>query len=405
MPRQFSSSDTVKWRYGFGYGQYDATIGDETASWNGTTRFQANGAITGTAGQTSFVKPVGWGHAGFCLLHQTRGTGAGNWELAWVNFSGASAVADQPLQNTYSAGAQAITLSNSYVGYNNVTIGGTFVAPAWDGTTGGICAILARGTVTVTGALHATGKGFRGGSGGSGIVEVCDTGDTGESQTSETIAGGSSAFGDRPSPAVATNGIAGQGAQGSRSPDRAAGGGGGGHASAGGAGTMGEANYIPSVAVGGTTIGTSTLTTAYFGGGGGGGGKSKDPNGQGGGNAGAGGGLLFIIARNFVCSSASYVGANGGAGQNGVAGNGGGGGGGAGGSVLIKCGTATIGTNKVTAPGGTGGTGQNNSGNGGAGGSGRLRLEYALSLSGTSTGLSSAQDKTLKYPHIRRSVV
>ncbi len=388
MSRQFRSDDTVPWTYGFGKGAYDAVIsGNETHTWDGSTRFQAQGAISGTAGNTSFTKPAGWNHTGLCLLHQTIGTGAGNWELAWVDFSGASAVADKPLQNTYSAGAQIVTLSNGLVGYKNLTVnsGVTLSAPAWDGSTGGILAILAKETVTITGTISAVGSGYRGGSGQNGGGDRPGVGGQGES------VGGTGGYSN------AANGTGGGGAGHLTSYEHPGGGGGGGHATGG-------ANGVTSVyGSGGGTGGNAGLTNAIPGGGGGRGmyweGLTQRTEGQGG----RGGGIIFIFAKNIVISGA--VNAGGANGQNGYAGSSGdsrvswsGGGGGAGGSVLLKAQSATLGSNKATALGGSGGGYYAFGGPGGAGGSGRIHLDYgAGGYTGTTNpGLDARQDLTIK---------
>ncbi|NBQ70127.1 MAG: hypothetical protein EBU46_15370, partial [Nitrosomonadaceae bacterium] len=65
---------------------------------------------------------------------------------------------------------------------------------------------------------------------------------------------------------------------------------------------------------------------------------------------------------------------------------GGGGGGGSGGSILLRVASATLGNNLVTAIGGSGGqSGGGFTGSGGNGGVGRIRLEYAQNLFGTTS--------------------
>lgn len=392
MQRQFRSDDTTKWGYGFGKGAYDATLGTETASWNGTTRFQAQGSITGTAGQTSFVKPAGWGHAGLCLLHQTQGTGAGKWELAYVDFSGASAVADEALINSYTTGAQIVTLSNGTDGYKNVNVTGTFSAPNWGGTTGGIAAILASGTVTISGSISAkgvtgttvssgtgaggVGGGFRGGYGGYGSNFQSYSGEGEDGVASSTYNRADAGGG---------------GGKAGSSLDRAVGkGGGGGN---GTAGDNGEAFETGSIAgVGGEAAGNAALTSLILGGGGGGSARrDTQPVEISGGSS--GGGAVFIFAKNIVITGTINL--NGGA-DPGTAWNPGGGG--AGGSCLLKCENATLGTTKITANGGNPdskhGVGLYIYGNGGAG---RIHLDYSKSVTGTtSPTLNSTLDTTVR---------
>jgi hypothetical protein len=399
MSRRFRSDDTVKWQYGFGYGQVDATISaNETYSWNGTTRFGSLGQISGTAGNTSFTKPAGWAHEGFCLLHQTKGTGVGAYELAYVDFSGASAVADRPLQNTYTTSggsvAQAITLSNgTRYSYNNLTInsGVTVYVPKWNGSTGGIMALLVRNTLTINGIISGNGNsgskgttnnggggggiGFRGGGRGAGSIAMSGEGTTGGPTDNQTTAN----------------------ANGAGAGSLHSGGNGGGHAASGG---QNSGFGAPSGTVGGT-VGNTSLTSLNFGGGGSGGsGSTTSPTKNGGG--GGGGGIIFIIAKNIVVSGSLRV--NGGPGGDAYttdwnarpAGPGGGGGGG---SILIKAQTATLGTSKVTATGGAAGN-ETEYGNrdAGAGGVGRIHLDYKSSYSGsTSPNMNVTNDKSLVY--------
>ena len=67
------------------------------------------------------------------------------------------------LRNTDTAGAQVIRVPQ----YTTLTVstGASIVAPAWDGTTGGIVAMTARDGVTLsgTGKIDVSGLGFRGG--------------------------------------------------------------------------------------------------------------------------------------------------------------------------------------------------------------------------------------------------
>lgn len=376
MSRRFRSDDTVKWKYGFGKGAYDATIGTETASWNGSTRFQTQAAITATAGATSFTKPAGWSHTGFCLLHQTRGAGAGNYELAFVDFSGANAVVDEPLQHTYVAGAQIITLSNGFTGYNNVSITGTLSPTAWDGSKGGVIAILAKSSISISGSINVSGSGFFGGS------QVSGSGVSGLRAEGQAAAGGTTS--------TSRNENAGGG--GSTSGLDGGGGGGGG---ANGANATAGTNDQATGGQGGTAVGNAELTSMVFGGGGGSGGAGR--NGANiGGAGGKGGGIVILISREINITGSINL--NGTAGANPAA-KGGSGGGGAGGSCLLKCQTAVLGSNKITASAGAGGAdgGSGQGGGGGAGSVGRIHIDYSSSYSGSTTpSIDARQDLTIK---------
>jgi hypothetical protein len=358
---QFRSDDTVKWWLGFG----DGSDGDYSSTGNATDA-PVDSSCSGTAGSTSLTatntsfaanKPV--------LIHQTRGTGAGTWELNQIDSYVAGTITlKKALQNTYTdsgaSQAQVIQLKQ----YNSFTLnsGHTLTAKAWNGNVGGLVAFLCKGTVTIAGTISCSGKGFVGG---------------------------------QPGASNNTNGYSGEGtANASRNSTSANGNGGGGgndlaQAAGGGSnGTQGGGNNP------GSTSGNAGLTLFPFGGGGGGGGRNADavP-----GAGGAGGGGCLIIANDITVSGAITLRGNNG--QNGGGGfSAGGGAGGGGGSCLLKGRTIDLGTNKVTAPGGTGGTKTSTHGeNGGSGGSGRIHADYAVSISGTtSPALDSTQDTTIK---------
>lgn len=366
MSRRFRSDDTVRWKYKFGRGQNDVTISsNETVSWSGT-RFQAEASFSGTAGNTTFTKPSGWSHQGMCLLIQTRGTGAGNYELQYIDFSGSSAVCDVPLQNTYATGganvAQIITLSNGFTGYKNFTInsGVTYSANTWPtgGDTGGVVAILASGTITVNGQIMAGTKGFRGG-------PASDASDS-DGKSGEGSGGASQTNVANP----AGNGGGHNGAYSS----------GGGHAQtmSGGNGTEGSA------------IGNSQLTVLHFGGGGGGGASSHSGNGRGG----NGGGIIFLIAKNIVIGGSGVLNVGGESGQSSPSQRSGSGG--AAGSILLKAETINIGTNRLNL---SGGLAPDPSGfsNNTVGSVGRAHADYGKSFSGSAspTTINTRLDKTI----------
>jgi hypothetical protein len=75
------------------------------------------------------------------MIHQTRGSSAGAWELNEVaSFALGNLGTTAPLVNTYTSGganaAQVLVLPE----YTNVTVSGgvTVSAKAWNGSTGGI---------------------------------------------------------------------------------------------------------------------------------------------------------------------------------------------------------------------------------------------------------------------------
>jgi len=345
---------------GFGVATFTGTSGNNYGTFSDVGYF--NGGNGGRVGD-------------LCIIHQSQGTGAGNWEIVKIsNRSGTTVYFDRNLTNTYVSGAQIQSAPN----LNGGTISGNLHPyTAWNGSTGGIIFIVDKGTLTVSGSIVATGFGFRGGpkDGGAGMVGYCGE-DIDSGWNRQTGA----------------NGISGGGGNENGASDAKPGGGGGGHATGG---ANGVSNESPGVyGAGGGTIGVANLTTIYFGGAGGQGaywhatGATMNP--------GEGGGIFFIFARNIVITGSINVG-----GSNGASSSAAGGacGGGAGGSVLLKCETATLGTNLIVAPGGSGGSGDSNNGAGGNGGVGRIHMDYSKSYTGsTNPTLSSAQDLTLTVP-------
>lgn len=295
------------------------------------------------------------------LIHQTQGTNAGKWERNEIaSYTAGTITTKTALTNTYSTGAQVIVLKE----YTNVTVnsGVTWTAKAWNGTVGGILGFIYSGTLSGSGIITASGKGFRGG----GILGI----EQGEGTAGQ---GGSSRL---------PNGNG--GGAGVDYQNASAGGG-----SNGTAGTAGGGDGQPNNGLGGELSGTADLTTMTFGGGGGharvGGGHAPDPGSDGG----TGGGIIFItgVTHSFTGTITS-------AGLNGSTRWETGGGGGAGGSILIKSQIATLGSLLITASGGSGGVGTSSSG--GAGGLGRIHLDYYTSYTGTTTPtLDAIQDNNL----------
>ncbi len=148
--------------------------------------------------------------------------------------------------------------------WTSVTVnsGGTLTANAWDGSSGGIVAFRATGTVTVNsgGSIDVTGLGYRGGAGGVG-----DGGTNGESYDGTVGKGGASGGAGTDGGGAANN-------NGTKSQGTRGGGGGGGYDGAAG-----------------TTEGGGGGGGGGYGGGAGGGGASGDGS-DNSGNGGNGGG-------------------------------------------------------------------------------------------------------------------
>jgi len=338
----------------------DGIDGDYNSSTIPTMTYRS---CSGSASSTTLtLTSAGFSNGDLILIHQTRGTGAGQWEINYVVSGGGttSLTLLKPLYYTYTdsgaSQAQAVKIPR----YNNVTCpSGTWTVPSWNGDTGGILVLAARGTVTIAGTKNGKGVGF-----------VKGSQENAPSYNGEGTGGPSSRAGD------VANGNGGGGSN-DRTPN--GGGSGGGN---GTAGVAGGGNFNA-----GASAGSADLTMMVFGGGGGGG--ETVNNGYGG----NGGGICVMFAKNImVTGGMNFSGNNG----NNATSDGGGGGGGAGGSILIVCQSATLGSSLITATGGSGGNGSGGAYNGGAGGVGRIALHYSGTYSGsTNPTLYANQDTTL----------
>ena len=293
--------------------------------------------------------------------------------------------------------------------YADVNISGTLTCTGWDGNTGGILYFRSNGAVTVsaTGIITSTGKGYRGGTqfgdshgGGQGGESFVGAGGAGGHYTADPhgkvgAGGGGAAYNGYAGGAGiagggggATNGGTGLGS----AELGGAGGGGGGHAgSAGGAGygTFGYGaishggsnngqnggenfsgnggnNTTGGGGGGGGTYGSTELTKIYLGSGGGCGGRHSSYSAGFGGN---GGGFLYVSANMIDCDG--LIESNGGSGGNGP-GASGGGGGASGGSVFLEALSIDL-SNMISSSGGTGGVSAYGYA-AGDGGDGRIRL-------------------------------
>lgn len=320
-------------------------------------------SCNGTSGSTTFnTTSSTFSNGDILLIHQSRGTGVGQWEINKVLSGGGtnSLTLQKELQYTYiqsgNSQAQAIKINQ----YTDVTVqAGTWTIPAWDGTTGGILIFVARGTLTITGTTVGTGKGFLHSTNFTGIAgspNYQGEGSVGTPSISSSANGDGGGGGLTETIEHALN---------------AKGGGGGGNGTPGSDGLSGGG-------IGGSVSGAADGTILTFGGSGGRGGRSFDGGGQGG-QGGDGGGIIIIFAKSIVVS--------GGVANNGINGanadDRAGGGGGAGGTILIGCDTITLGANLVTATAGTGGPSGTVGSAGGQGGTGRIAIHHVGQVTGT----------------------
>ena len=357
MSRQFRSDDTSKWKEGFGSG----IDGNLTISSN-TTDSPIDASCTGTTGAFNLSATNASFTPGQCLLiHQTRGTGVGNWELNKIlSYSTGTIVLKYPLQNTYTdsgaSQAQVIVLKQ----YLSVTVnaGITWAAKQWNGDVGGILAFLCKGSVTIAGNWSADNAGFIGGTSYNSTGGI-------QGQGEGTVGAGSNL--------KTANGNGGGGGRAEYGSQQWSGGGGGGNAAVGGvgAGRNGELNSD-----GGLAAGNAALTNMALGGGGGGAAKGSSNV-----NGGRGAGILFTACADFIVSGLLLSrGGNGGGLDGAPTGSGGGGGG----SILLKCQNATLGSGLVGLSGGTGGSSSYGT-PGGNGSVGRIHLDYSKSYTGSSS--------------------
>lgn len=326
-------------------------------------------ACTGTSGTTSLsATNAGFAANQMVLIHQTKGTNAGKWEKRTIQaYTAGTITLTEPLTYTYSSGAQVLVLKQ----YTTVTIdsGKTLTGKSWNGTVGGIVGWVASVSTTITGSIVVKGT--------DGSYQTANSGNA------DTTGGGF--YGGRGGGNQPYSGW-GNNADGAQDVFDTGGNGGGGHQDhAGRGGGNLTAGSDSGDNKGGDAVGNAALTNMFFGGGGGGGSYGSNS-----GSGGSGGGIVFLFSKAITVTGAINV--NGGAGGSGSTGRGGGGG--AGGSVLLKCQTAVLGSGLITASGGAGGAGGVQAG--GAGGNGGVHVDYATSVSGTTTPtLDSSTDSTL----------
>lgn len=329
------------------------------------------GSTTGSFSDIAWFNGVNGGRVGdIVLIHQTRGTGAGQWEINQiVGRSGSTLTFKEPLKYTYtsSGNSQAQIVSSGQ--YKNLTIS-TNLTPylGWNGSAGGIIFMVVKGVLNVNANIDVSAKGFMGGSRagqndnnyayrGEGINENVNTT---RSRNNNANAGGG-------------------GLNETSSNARHGSGGGGGHGTSGETGIDHDGGQDTS-GIGGAVVGNTYLTSIFFGGGGGGPGSNwqESLSSSRGGN---GGGAVIIFAKEIYLNNNIWA-----KGENGLpkpSGNSCGSGGGAGGAVLLCGHLVNIGSNKINTQGGSGSLGTGTNTRGGNGGKGRIAIYYGKPLSGS----------------------
>ena len=133
----------------------------------------------------------------FILIHQTRGTGAGNWELNKIqSYTSGTITTTFALTNDYTSGAQVLVMKQ----YSSVLIdtGVTLTGKAWNGTVGGIIGWFCNDLTNIPGIITLTGLGFAGGtssSSGQGVQGYGHAGAGAYSKTANHNGGGGGADG------------------------------------------------------------------------------------------------------------------------------------------------------------------------------------------------------------------
>lgn len=354
---------------GFGNGQDGDKVVSASADYDG-----ANAGCSGTSGTKSLTLDAAsvFSNGDIVLIHQSRGSGAGNWELNQIA-SGAgttSLTLVHNLDNTYSdSGADQAQIVEVQQ-YKSITINASqnWTAPAWDGNKGGILAALCSGKVNNNGIAHADSRGFRGGS----------------HLTSSGVAFQGEGTGGAGSQSNSANGNGGGGGGGGAS---------GGSGGSGGNGTAGTAGNGGNHGAAGNTAGSSDGSTIVFGGAGGAGGCASASSDRGG-DGGKSGGIIMIWAAGGIANSQNIT-ASGGNGGNVTSSDGSGGAPGAGGTVYIVTRSgSSLGSNTITALGSTVGGNQDGFGSVGpsSSGNGRIIIKSCSISSGTTNPSASVTE-------------
>jgi len=374
MSRQWRSDDTEKWTYGFGNG----SDGDLTISSN-TTETVIDSSCSGTAGSTSLsATNASFAVGQFIIIHQTRGTGVGQWELAKIAaYTAGTITTDKNLQLTYTDSGASQAQVRVLKQHNNVTInsGVTYTAKAWDGNVGGLIGWFAKGKTTVNGTITTLGRGFRASTeykNQNGPVET----DKGEGSGTDT-------FGTTEGRTANGNGGGGGGSAGSDGGIYGSGG------ASGGSKTAGSDGYNDgySTALGGSAVWGSYGSTVTLGGGAGG--RVSADAGDAGSEGTNGSGLLFVFAKNIIVTGSITLNSTNGdlTGDSSTYSAGAGGAG----SAMFWGETIALGTSLITANGGQA------KGSSKFGGNGGIVARYSTSFTGTTSPTTdSVQDLSLR---------
>jgi hypothetical protein len=276
--------------------------------------------------------------------------------------------------------------------HTTVDVSGRLTGVGWDGGCGGVLALYASESVTVSGRLDMNSAGFNGGE--RNTADHDRSGWTGE---------GTQGPGSRSTLANASGG----GGGGETIPecyDCEGNGGGGGHGDRGSSGERGDPE-LGHGGQGGTRTGDDSLVRIQMGGGGGGGALDDASESGVGGAGGDGGGIVLVVSPSIHVTGA--IAADGHDGETGcgvgsawcgaTTSEAGSGGGGAGGTVLLVGTELVLDPDAVVTTGGLGAyAGSGDGSRGGDGAVGRIGLTYSV-LNGVSWP-ASAQEQVVSDP-------
>ncbi|MBK8845813.1 MAG: gliding motility-associated C-terminal domain-containing protein [Bacteroidetes bacterium] len=263
--------------------------------------------------------------------------GAGNYEYALVfDIVGNKIYTLAPLMKSYlvSAAVQLIRVPQ----YANPVIADTLTCLPWNGSTGGVLALDATGTITLNNNVHANGRGFRGGAKGTSAYLGSHVGNYFYTSISDSGAN----KGEGIASSMLGLKVKGRGAPangGGGGNNHNGGGGGGANAGCGGNGGYGYQNpifgpnFIIANGIGAKDNAPLFQLNQLIMGGGGGAGHANNIND----NAGGNGGGIIIISANAIDANNNLIESNGTNAADVIID--GAGGGGAGGTVLINCNT------------------------------------------------------------------
>lgn len=279
---------------------------------------------------------------------------AGNYEYAHITTVVSSTVLElqNNLQNSYDLPGKVQVVRVPQ--YNQPVISGTLTCKAWDGSTGGILALDATGTIDLQSDMDVSAKGFRGGPIISGVDFITDTNYFDE--TPSIVANGPKGEGIAfygADPFTSGRGAPANGGGGGNS--HTGGGAGGSNYGCGGNGGWGypiTADYQSASGIGGHALSYSGSSKIFMGGGGGSGSIHANE-----GTAGANGGGIIVITCNTLLSNGGNLLSSGDSSLSGGSPlhSDGIGGAGAGGTVLIAA-VSITGNVPVTVIGGNGGS-------------------------------------------------